>query len=96
MGRTAADFGAVSTEGLIMRAKRKGETVKEGIEAHPLLRRKTKDQRKAVIDATIAEIEDAWEKIKAGQGSEQLLRVALIALLDPQMAGGQRNARFRF
>lgn len=96
MGQTGADFGAVSTEGLIMRVKRKAETVKASIDAQPLLRRKTKDQRKRAVDATIAEIEATWLKVKSGDVPEEMFRAAVIILLDPGVAGGDRGIRFRW
>jgi hypothetical protein len=96
MGQSGADFGAVSTDGLILRVKRKAEAAKAAIEAHPLLRRVTKDRRKLFIDNTIREIDEAWVQIKSGRGSEQMFREVLIAMLDPQVSGGKRRARFRW
>lgn len=96
MGQSGADFGAVSTEGLILRVRRKADTVKASIETHPLLRRKGKDRRKETIDATLTEIDAAWVEVKAGMGSERQFREALIALLDPRLSGGDRPIRFRF
>jgi hypothetical protein len=96
MGQTGADFGAVSTEGLVMRVRRVADKNKVAIEKALLLTRNGKRQRKAVIDATLAAVDHALIEIRAGRGSEQELRAALIALLDPRMGGGERHPTIRW
>lgn len=96
MGQTGADFGSVSTEGLIARAKRKADATKEEIAASRFMRQAAKDRSVAIIDATIEEIDAAWVRIKAGEGSEKELRATVIRILDPRMSGGRRRANFRF
>ncbi len=96
MGQTGADFGAVSTDGLIMRAKRKATQVKAEIEGRRLMSRAKKDRTIKAIDATMAEVDRRWAMVKAGEGSEEQFRAAVMMLLDPELAGGDRRPTFKF
>ena len=96
MGQTGADFGAVSTEGLVERVHRLADKNKTAIDKTPLLTANAKRRRKAIIDATLAAVDHALKEIRARRGDEGELRAALIGLLDPGMAGGERHPTIRW
>jgi hypothetical protein len=96
MGQTGADFGAVSTDGLVQRVRRKIDTATEQIDKIPLLSRNAKDRRKQFLGTARAKMEAQYLLVRAGAAPEEPFRAALIGILDPKMAGGNRRIRFRW
>ncbi len=96
MGQTGADFGAVSTDGLVIRVRRKIATAREQIDKIPLLTRRAKEKRKQFLDAGLAQMEGQYVLVQLGVLPEEPFRAALINILDPRMSGGNRGIRFRW
>ena len=96
MGQSGADFGAVSTDGLVQRVRRKIERAKAQIDSFPLLTQGGKTKRKQHMDAHLNEMERMYVLVQMGIMPEEPFRAALIAVLDPRVSGGKRTIRFRW
>lgn len=96
MENTGAEFGAVSTPGLIQRAKRKAKESKDAIDAARFMTRARKAREKQAVDKMVADLEAYWAKVQSGNGSEEMLRAIIVGLLDPNVSGGSRKSQFRW
>lgn len=94
MGQTGADFGAVSTDGLVQRVRRKIDEAMETAEKIPF--RRLRERRMQALTTIQIKLETRYALVKIGEAPEAPFRAALIAVLDPQLSGGDRNIRLRW
>ena len=94
MGRSGADFGAVSTDGLVQRVRRKIDTALTEADRIPF--RGMRERRKQSLARAGAQLEAQYVLVKAGVFPEEQFRAVLISVLDPQLSGGDRGIRLRF
>ena len=95
MGQSGADFGAVSTDGLMIRARRR---INQAAEEVPtlLMTRKRKERTLLGLAMARAAMEAEYMAVRAGTGSEKALRDKLVQLLDPRISGGRKGTRIRW
>lgn len=91
MGQTGADFGAVSTSGLVVRFRRKIQASKDQIDGVRFMTRGAKARSKQPLDAILTIMETEYLLVQAGALPEEPFRQRLIAVLDPGMSGGKRG-----
>lgn len=94
MGQSGADFGAVSTDGLVMRVRRRVQMALEAADRIPF--RGMREKRKRSLEQGLAGMEAQYVLVRAGTFPEEVFRAALIAALDPRLSGGDRGIRFRW
>jgi hypothetical protein len=94
MGQSGADFGAVSTDGLVQRVRRKIVTAIAAADRIPF--RGMRERRKLSLIRAGQQMEAQYVLVQTGAFPESQFREALIAVLDPRLSGGDRGIRFRW
>lgn len=95
MGQSGADFGAVSTDGLMIRARRRIDKAAEDI-SKMLMTRSAKERHLAGLELARASMESEYAAVQLGLAPEKALRDKLVRLLDPQISGGRKGTRIRW
>lgn len=96
MGQTGADFGAVSTLGLMQRVRRKATNTKEKLDKVKFMTAAGRARRKTLLDVFLDQMEIEYKRVVAGETSEESFREKLISVLDPRMSGGDQEMRIRW
>jgi hypothetical protein len=95
MGQSGADFGAVSTDGLMIRARRRIDKAAEDT-SKLLMTRKSKERQLVALAMARAAMEAEYMAVRSGLAPEKALRDKLVQLLDPQISGGRKGTRIRW
>lgn len=95
MGQSGADFGAVSTDGLMIRARRRIDQAEEEVPTL-LMTRKRKERVLAGLALARASMEAEYVAVRMGLAPEQALRDKLVQLLDPRISGGRKGTHIRW
>jgi hypothetical protein len=95
VGQSGADFGAVSTAGLMARVRRRLDEVAETIPTL-LMTRGRKERELADLAAARTAMEAEYLAVSLGAAPESALRAKLVAILDPRISGGRKGTRIRW
>jgi hypothetical protein len=96
MGQTGAEFGAVSTAGLMQRVRRKVDDTRAKIDKAPYTTKGRKARANIALDGLLAYLEAEYAQVLAGTKAEEPFRQKLISALDPGMSGGSQRPRIRW